>query len=301
MIEGQMSIFDFLEPSEEEVKTEEKPVEIPAPIPEEEVIPESVVHQALNRQITVGDHAKIRKILEDNPNDKDSAPLIKNVYGCSGCSCGGKFGFIGMDSFMNKGFSINWIGKTGRHTTTLSWILVSEIIRKMIEQGIYKDDSSQEQVSTEPKPQAHIADAENPLLKFDLGECFSDEEYGKYMGHELKFDELEGYVNHRIIKGSHTNAGIIYSVVKLISFSKDAEKVYRNQDGKFFGEFLYDMSSKEEKSKAEFAGMASRIGYATGARENKANAWVSEIFCANGKYSDNVYQSAPPYSYYCIK
>ena len=287
-VTGQMNLLDYLNSLPEETEAHEE-----SGIKEDK-IPEIVVHTALNIQITQGDQDKIRKIIEDNPKDSDCAPLIKKVYGCSGCGGLKENGLYGIDTFTNNGITIEWMSGIDKHKDTFSWVLVSELIRSMIKQGIYG------QKMTMAK-RHHAPSADNPLLKLELGKGFDKEMFENFRGDELTFRDLKDYVGEKIIIEKNYNHGNVYVVVKLTSFNEDSEKVYRNSNGEYVGEYLYEIAGEEKRKSLTFAGMASRIGYASGIRETKENSWVSELFCANGKYSKNVYQAAPPYNYYAIK
>ena len=130
--------------------------------------------------------------------------------------------------------------------------------------------------------------------KFHVGEYIPGEIVGEIKGKMIPFADLEKYIGRRILLEMPRQSATDHMVIKVTSFRRDSDEVYSDAEA-YKGEIMYDLSSKSEKERFKLIGKAHRIGYTTDKKKEKENSWVSEMYCANGRYkgdpySENMYE-----------
>ena len=106
------------------------------------------------------------------------------------------------------------------------------------------------------------------------------EDVDKYKGEMIPFRDLENYVGKRIIIGMPRQSTTDYKVVKLTSYHKDCDTIYRWGSGDSESHSTCGWINKE----AVAIGKCDRVGYSDDARREKENSWVSEMYCSNGRF-----------------
>lgn len=116
-----------------------------------------------------------------------------------------------------------------------------------------------------------------------IGKYLSKEEVGRYKGEMIPFQALENYIGKKVLLELPRESSIDYKAVKITSYHRDHDKVYR-------------WSSEH---RAELSGYCDRIGYSDNARKEKENSWTSEMYCRNGRLEGGIYPTCMFQLRYC--
>lgn len=109
------------------------------------------------------------------------------------------------------------------------------------------------------------------------------------VGKVIPFQELKGYkekkVVYRSFYGSGDASSPYFRVVLIKDYYENSDKYYRNElDNTILNEFVVSLSSQETKSHLSPAFTCDRIAYSDDDRTKKANSWLSEAYCSNGRH-----------------
>lgn len=107
-----------------------------------------------------------------------------------------------------------------------------------------------------------------------------DEDVEKYKGNLIVFSELSEHIGERILKENPRQSAVDYKIVLVKRYLTDCDKVYRWSEGK-----------------SELIGTCDRVSLSDDNRKGKANMWVSEMYCRDGRYCT----SKHPTRFYEIK
>lgn len=107
-----------------------------------------------------------------------------------------------------------------------------------------------------------------------------DEDVALYKGDIIPFERLPDYIGERIIEELPRQSAIDYRIVLVKDYLKDSDKVYRWKDGD-----------------SELIGICDRVRLSDDNRKGKANMWVSEMYCRDGRYCTGLY----PTRFYKVK
>ena len=119
-----------------------------------------------------------------------------------------------------------------------------------------------------------ILPKETPLgyIKRDDVQC--------YRGRVLTFSELADCIELKVLMECPREGATDYKVVLVKRYLTDSDKVYRWESGK-----------------SELIGICDRVSLSDDNRKGKANMWVSEMHCRDGRYCTSRF----PHRFYTIK
>ncbi len=109
------------------------------------------------------------------------------------------------------------------------------------------------------------------------------------VGNIIPFQDLKNYKDKKVVyqsfMGSGDDSKPIYKVILIKDYLENTDKYYRNrQDGSIVNDYLASISSKEVKDNLEPEFTCDRLAYSDDNRTKKANSWISEAFCNNGRH-----------------
>lgn len=101
-----------------------------------------------------------------------------------------------------------------------------------------------------------------------------------YKGRVLTFSELADCIESKVLMECPREGATDYKVVLVKRYLTDSDKVYRWENGE-----------------SELIGICDRVSLSDDNRKGKANMWVSEMYCRDGRYCTDKY----PHRFYAIK
>lgn len=111
------------------------------------------------------------------------------------------------------------------------------------------------------------------------------------IGAIIPFQNLKDYIGKRVIYrsaiGSNTDEGFFNKLVLIKEYLDKSDTYYTiEEDGNvsFYNDYIRSISSKDKQEKMKKAFVCDRIAYSDDNRTKKANSWLSEAFCINGRY-----------------
>lgn len=107
-----------------------------------------------------------------------------------------------------------------------------------------------------------------------------DEEVEAYKGSIITFSQLADFIEEAVLMECPRQSAVDYRVVRVKKYLTDCDKVYRWSDGD-----------------SELIGVCDRVSLTDDNRKGKANMWVSEMYCIDGRYCTTKY----PHRFYRIK
>lgn len=120
--EGQMSLFDLIEPQEQPKADIEK----------------NYLEDAIMRgTVFVDGKKRVYELYQKNMTPSDRANAIKKEYGLGGAGWPLEgYGMHGYDTY-HGGLKIEWRDETGEHEKVFQWKQVEEVIRRLVDSGKY--------------------------------------------------------------------------------------------------------------------------------------------------------------------
>ena len=112
-----------------------------------------------------------------------------------------------------------------------------------------------------------------------LGYIKSDE-VELYKGRIVTFSELANYIESKVLMECPREGATDYKVVLVKRYLTDSDKVYRWKNGK-----------------SELVGICDRVRLSDDNKKGKANMWLSEMYCRDGRYCTSKF----PTRFYAIK
>lgn len=110
-------------------------------------------------------------------------------------------------------------------------------------------------------------------------------------GNVIPFERLKDYIGKRVIyqsaTGSEPDTKFWHKVVLIKDYYEKSDQYYsKEEDGvvTYMNDFVMSLQSKETKKKYHKAFVCDRIAYSDDERTKKANSWLSEAYCRNGRY-----------------
>ena len=99
-----------------------------------------------------------------------------------------------------------------------------------------------------------------------------DADIEKYKGALIVFSELPEHIGERVLMECPRQSAVDYKVVLVKKYLTDSDKVYR-----------------WDKGDSELIGTCDRVRLSDDNRRGKANMWVSEMYCRDGRYCTCMY------------
>ena len=107
-----------------------------------------------------------------------------------------------------------------------------------------------------------------------------DGEVDAFKGDVIPFSQLANYIEERVLMECPRQSATDYKVVLVKKYLTDSDKVYNWRNGT-----------------SELVGTCDRVRLSDDNKRGKANMWVSEMFCKDGRYCSDRY----PRRFYTIK
>lgn len=111
------------------------------------------------------------------------------------------------------------------------------------------------------------------------------------VGSIIPFQKLKDYIGkgviYRSVTGSSENEKFWNKVVMIKDYFDESDTYYsleKNGDISYYNDFERSLSSNEKKKQMKKAFVCDRIAYTDDNRTKKANSWLSEAYCTNGRY-----------------
>lgn len=135
---------------------------------------------------------------------------------------------------------------------------------------------------------------------------YLEEDQYHLIGRELSFPELKDMIGKKVICTVHTESNTWYKVYKVVDYFVDSDKVYKQvrelpegclHYGDYVNDYIHDVCGQKEAMDCyEIDYTCDRVALSDDNRKNQANAWVSEMYCKNGRfdpvdgYADTFYE-----------
>lgn len=116
----------------------------------------------------------------------------------------------------------------------------------------------------------------------------------RIVGRELTFQDLKNYIGKRIIECISNESNQHFRVYKVIDYFEDCDTFYKRvrplpdntlHYGEIVNEYIHDVcGQKEAMACYEPYFTCDRVALSDKEGTDKANAWVSEAWCKDGRY-----------------
>lgn len=103
------------------------------------------------------------------------------------------------------------------------------------------------------------------------------------VGVPIPFQRLKDYIGKKVIYQTQGN-GKTQRVVMVKKYYESSDTFYSDEEGNTINEYVLSLSSEEKKKRFKKAFSCDRIAYSDDARTLKANSWLSEAYCSNGRH-----------------
>lgn len=133
---------------------------------------------------------------------------------------------------------------------------------------------------------------EEPKKEIPCG--YLEEDQYHLIGRELSFLELKDMIGKKVICTAHTESHKWYKVYKVVDYFIDSDKVYKmvrklpENALKYpdkVNDYIHDVCGQKEAMDCyELDYICDRVALSDDNRKNQANAWVSEMYCRNGRH-----------------
>lgn len=133
---------------------------------------------------------------------------------------------------------------------------------------------------------------EGPKKEIPCG--YLEEDQYHLIGRELSFSELKDMIGKKVICTAHTENHKWYKVYKVIDYFVDSDKVYKRvrelpentlKYSDKVNDYIHDVCGQKEAMDCyEIDYTCDRVALSDDNRKNQANAWVSEMYCRNGRH-----------------
>lgn len=111
------------------------------------------------------------------------------------------------------------------------------------------------------------------------------------VGKEIPFTDLRNYIGKKVVKTYAAG----YKVYRVIEYIEESDTYYKRvrplpesamRYGNIVNEYVHDVVGQKEAMKCyDVAFVCDRIALSDKEGSNKANAWISEAYCSNGRYN----------------
>lgn len=120
------------------------------------------------------------------------------------------------------------------------------------------------------------------------------EEQYYLIGKEIPFVQLKDLIGHKVVNSVITESHTWYKVYKVIDYFENSDKYYKQvrelpdnsfKYGEIVNDYIHDVVGIKECMECyELDFTCDRIALSDSNLNNKANAWVSEANCSNGRF-----------------
>ena len=129
------------------------------------------------------------------------------------------------------------------------------------------------------------------------------------VGRELRFQELKNMIGKKVVCSVSTESHTWYKVYKVIDYFEEHDKFYKQVRklpensigyGQIVNDYIHDVVGiKECMDCYELSFICDRVVLSDSNLNDKANAWVSEAYCSNGRFKANTFDY--PETFYELK
>ena len=133
---------------------------------------------------------------------------------------------------------------------------------------------------------------EKPIKDIQCGYLKEDQYH--LIGRELRFSELKDLIGKKVVCSATTQSNKWYRVYKVVDYFENHDKFYKqvrelpeNNIGykEIVNDYIHDVIGiKECMDCYELDFICDRVALSDDNRSSKANAWISEAYCSNGRY-----------------